>query len=169
MVDVGYSGTIQKALCTLLGIQVHGYYFATSDKIRLGLQKDVIARGCFAQLSDPASSESYHEYASFLLEKILSSNTAQLIKYRADCNGNIQGVFKELSQLELDSVKVRDVMRRGMLDYTHRALDVKKSLYPDFTPDCYMADKIYTKFVKEHEQVLNGIYLDDHYCGRGIV
>lgn len=74
VVDVGYSGTIQKALNRLVPGAVHGYYFATAENVREGMPSDVLARGCYVNESKSVFVGSRIFTESFNLEKLLSAS-----------------------------------------------------------------------------------------------
>lgn len=173
VVDVGYSGTIQKSLNRLVVDPVHGYYFATADNIREGMAPLAISRGCYVNESIPVFNDSRIFSDSFSLEKLLSANDAQIIKYVVTEEGELDRKFKLLREGELMTKPVRDELQLGSMEFVSQAVDVRENLYSGFKPSLTVADEIYRGFtLNAHEkpnQVLEKLILDDDYCGRGLI
>lgn len=173
IVDVGYSGTIQKALCSLIKRPVHGLYMATSNLIFDELPSSALARGCFVSESEPNFAGSKIFNRSFAIEQLLSANDAQIAKYIVDDNGSLSKSFKPLREQEKLTRPVRDTLQQGIMDYVRDACKLKREFYVDFKPSLYVADLLYTDFIESgaHREntVLQNLILDDDYCGRGLV
>jgi len=173
IVDVGYSGTIQKALISLMDRPVNGLYMATSDLIQKGLHPLASAKGCFVSDSVPNFMGSRIFNKSFALEQLLSANDAQIAKFLIENDGTISKVFKPLRDEEKSTRSIRDNLQEGVRDYVKDACKIKKEFYPMFKPSLYVADKLYSGFVDsgkdKQNTVLQNLVLDDDYCGRGLV
>jgi len=173
VVDIGFSGTIQKSLNQLLEKSIHGYYLATSESIREGIPEDVITESLFVKEAIPQFDDSRILTHSFALEKLLSANDPQINFYQETGEGALEQVFKELRQGELESAKVRDPLQQGALDYVLKAVHVQQTLFRDFQPDGLVADNLFTAFIEYNDRkkspVLDGLILDDDYCGRELV
>lgn len=173
VVDVGYSGTIQKSLNRLVADPVHGYYFATADNIRDGMAPLAISRGCYVNESVPVFNDSRIFSDSFNLEKLLSANDAQIIKYVVTEAGALERKFKVLREGELMTKPVRDELQLGGMEFVSQAVDVRDNLYSGFKPSLTVADEIYRGFTlnerEQRNQVLEKLILDDDYCGRGLI
>lgn len=173
IVDVGYSGTIQKSLIQLLDKPVNGFYMATSNLIRNDLNPQALAEGCFVSNSLENFADSRIFSKSFALEQLLSANDAQIAKYVLSENGELEKVFKPLRDEELATQPIRNELQRGIMDFVAAAIEIKSDFYPLFTPSLYVADKLYTGFVDsgkdKQNSVLQQLVLDDDYCGRGLV
>lgn len=173
VVDVGYSGTIQKALNNLLQKPIHGLYFATSEKVAHGLNDDVLTDGCYTSKGKPRFANSRIYTHSFSLEQLLSADDAQIVKYVEAAGGTLEKQFKKLRTEEQSTVKTRSELQKGILAYVEAAVEIKQGIYPKFCPDIEMADLIYTQFInadiKRRNAVLEKMILDDDYAGRGLV
>ncbi|WP_343462918.1 rhamnan synthesis F family protein [Pantoea sp.] len=173
IVDVGYSGTIQKSLNELLKNPVHGFYMATSHLIRSNMNPASLTNGCFVTDGEANFPDSRIFSKSFALEQLLSANDAQIAKYVINESGDLDKVFKPLRDEEKLTQPVRNELQRGILDFVRDASEIKVNFYPQFKPSLYVADKIYTGFVDsgkdKQNDVLQQLVLDDDYCGRGLV
>jgi len=173
IVDVGYSGTIQKSLNELINTPVHGFYMATSHLIRSNMNPASLTKGCFVANAEANFPDSRIFSKSFALEQLLSANDAQIAKYVINANGELEKAFKPLRDEEKQTQPVRNELQRGIMDFVRDASEIKVNFYPHFTPSLYVADKIYSGFVDsgkdKQNDVLQQLVLDDDYCGRGLV
>lgn len=174
VVDVGYSGTIQKALSKILSDRVDGFYIATSEKANNNLSYDSIAQGCF--INDSVSlqnKESLLLQQSFELEKMLSSNDTQIIKYLFSSDDKVSPVYKTQRIEELSTKDLRAELQRGCLDFVKDASNIRNHLYPQFSPSLRIADSLYSEFIyscnRKENDFIKKMTLDDDYCGRGLV
>lgn len=174
VVDVGYSGTIQKALIKIVEDRVDGLYMATSESVNKGLSKNSKAYGCFIEGANPVhSDDSLLLRQSFELEKLLSSNDTQIVKYDIDDSGQLSPVFKKQRPEELLTKEMRLELQRGCLDFIEDASEIRNNLYPKFKPSLSLADSLYSEFIfscnKRENDFVKKMTLDDDYCGRGLV
>ncbi len=174
VVDVGYGGTTQDYLNRLLSSPVDGYYLMTDDRAaKVAEAHGVALRGCFldGQVQNQGSSLMYRH--SFELEKMLSSDDAQVVRYELDASGKPIGHHYELSDDERAHAEGRERLQDGALAYVRDARAVRADLLPSFRPSCAVAESLYGGFVTglspRETNVLKAIVLDDHYCGRGLV
>jgi len=174
VVDIGYSGTIQRRLNTLLGGGVNGYYMAADVRTEaLSLAFNVRAEGCFHHRSALGDAAPIFVLRSFLAEKLLSSDDAQVIRYLLGDNGVLMPEFRSLSLEELDTREIRAQVRSGAMEFVDDVIAVRDGMLPDFQVPSGIAIALFEAFVDElspaEEAVLSGLVLDDHYCGRGLV
>lgn len=176
VVDVGYAGTIQKALNRLQMGAVDGYYLATSAAMRVGLPTSVRARGCFVEDGVPAFPGSRILHDSFELEKLLSADDAQVRRYGFDAEGCLVREFKSLRDEELASRPIRAELQRGCMTCVREAVEIRDRLRPGFVVSRQMADALYTHLTTSPsgqgglvQTASSGIVLDDDYCGRGLI
>lgn len=174
VVDVGYSGTIQAQLTGLLERQVHGYYFITDKDIGQALEPlGVWAQGCFLDQStrQQPGAELYRQ--SFQLEKLLSADDTQLVRYALDGDGRAIGQFLPQTELEHAACATRHAVQHGALAYVSDARDLRARLHPGLRPDRELAKRLWALFVSDpsanEDELLQRLTLDDHYCGRGYV
>ncbi|VVB63914.1 Glycosyltransferase AglE [uncultured archaeon] len=170
LVDVGYSGSIQKALVDLLGRPLAGYYFVLEKTASELTTSGSILRAYFGEFidTDPKKSTLPIYRHSLLMEAVLTSPDGQLVCFRRSPAGPVP-VFKEsgISQKEYPSIRrihegalkfVKD-----MLDlFGSAALDIEFS--KDLVQSCY--DLIVTGELKigNLESVLS---VEDDFSGHG--
>jgi len=173
VVDVGFSGTIQKGLNLLLGGGVNGYYMATlaaagTVEARFGVE----ARGAYYHMAPPDAVPAF-VIKGFALEKFLSSDDTQLMHYRLDEGGDPQPVFRPPVYAEKAAIPVRNAIRAGALAFVEDAMAVQRGLLPDFRFPLDLAARLFESFVAhlspQEARTLGDVVLDDHYCGRGLV
>jgi hypothetical protein len=172
VVDVGYSGSIQKALNQLLPRPVHGYYMMTDRKIHaVSDSHGVIAQGAWHHGVVWDADAPLMLRQSFLLEKLLGSDDPQVMRYRVEGDA-LRADYGALSEAEMRARTVRAEIRRGVDEYLTDALHIRSSIYPAFAPSLEHAASLFCAFIEnmsfEEEKILNGLPLDDHYCGRGV-
>jgi predicted HAD superfamily hydrolase len=172
VVDVGYSGTIQRSLNSLLEKEVHGYYMLTDEKISAVVnQYEVIAQGAYFHAVPLGDERPSLLRQSFLLEKLLSSDDPQVMRYGTNGCDSI-AEFGELSDEEKQSRGLRAEIQRGVYEYISDALNIRNNLYPGFTPSLEHAASLFSAFADnmnaDEKLILNRLVLDDHYCGRGV-
>lgn len=173
VVDVGYSGTIQKALINIVDDRVDGYYMATSETAGKGLKNGSKAHGCFIDNSISLQHEnSVILRQSFELEKLLSSDDTQIVKYILE-NAIVTPVYKQQRPEELITKDIRTELQKGCMDFVRDARDIRNTLYPEFSPSLTIADSLYSEFIsscnRKENDFVKKMTLDDDYCGRGLV
>lgn len=174
LVDVGYSGTIQGALMRILKRDIWGKYMATDSAIsKINYYGTDVSKGFFADKVERTASSPFVLRESFLLEKLLSSDDAQVIYHEILENKSTITHFRELTDQEIQVRPVRREIRAGMLDFIEAARAIKGNLKRDFSPPQEAANMIYEHYVsgasEAEAQLSRQIVLDDFYCGRGIV
>ena len=172
VVDVGYSGTIQSRVNKLIGNKVHGYYILTDREVeKLTSEHGVIAQGAYYHAVPGGRDAPAMLRQSFVLEKFLSSDDAQVISYSIGLSGCIPE-FAQLSEDEKKSNSIRAEIHRGIDEYIDDALNIRGKLYSEFVPSLTLASEIFSAFVNDmthdEKKIVNGLSLDDHYCGRGV-
>lgn len=173
VVDIGYGGTVQGHLNKILSKPVHGYYMVTEDRASMVTKRyDVRLRGCFGNQVDPNVSASLLFLRSFDLEKLLSSNDAQIEYYEIEA-GKAVGHYRPLLEEELKPSEIRDQIMAGALQYTTDLREIRQNLLPDFRPSCFVATSLMDAFLTNQSTaetaLLSSIILDDYYCGRDLV
>ncbi|MDP1934797.1 MAG: hypothetical protein Q8K47_07940, partial [Nitrosomonas sp.] len=115
IVDIGYSATIQGYLNRLMGHTIHGYYLMTVERAqKISSQYGTITQGYFAHHINPKVSAPPMFIKSFFLEKLLSSDDAQIVCYRQTDSGDIVPEFRQLADEERRSSLTRTEIRRGI-------------------------------------------------------
>jgi hypothetical protein len=173
-VDIGYGATIQNYLNRLVATPVHGYYMITDQRSAKVTQKhNVIVRGCYLHNVEHAITSPLMYLRSFELEKLLSSNDAQVVHYELDQENNLTALYRELSNDETSGSSFRTELQLGAIRYASDACSIRKRILPSYKPSCAIAKQLYEAFIAQQSQLekelLLKVALDDHYSGRGIV
>lgn len=178
VVDVGYSGTVQKGLTALLGRRIDGYYMIANASAKvMSTRSRVAATGCFVDGAVPEGGESVVARFSFTLEKLLSSEDEQVLHYQLVRHGDgthtAVPVFREQGSALASCRQTRGEMQDGILSFAKDAALVRRGLLPDFVFPVDLALRLFEALVTntaDSEQILLGnIVLDDYYCGRGMI
>lgn len=173
VVDVGYSGTIQKSINKLLSGPIHGFYFATAHNIREGMPENAFAEGCYVELGQAKNIGSRIFSNSFCLEQLLSANDPQVTKYVFDEDNLFKPRFKVLSEAELSTQPTRNALQEGAMDFVNQSVEIRNKFYNSFVPSVEIADVLYADFIEatleNKNNVLEKMVLDDDYCGRGLI
>lgn len=173
VVDVGYSGTIQRRLNAMLGGGVHGYYMATDVRsAALEVEFGAHARGCYHHRAPIGEQSPLFVRLSFLVEKLLSSDDPQVVRYWLD-SGMAVPEFRVLTAEERATSSVRADVRNGARAFASEVVHIRSELLPGFDFPIAMARSLFEHFVERlspaEEAVLKQLVLDDHYCGRGLI
>ena len=174
VVDVGYGASIQSYLCRLTNLQINGYYLMTDERAEeISKKHNVLARGCYIKDAKRAPTSDVMYLKSFELEKLLSSNDGQVIKFIADDNNFVHAECRELSIEELSSKILRDDLHKGAMQFVKNANQIRQDLLQSFTPSINVSKALVTEFLERKSDketvIISKIKIDDHYCGRGIV
>ena len=122
LVDLGFAGSIQRSLATILDCSLVGYYFVIHDNVKSIMSDRSIYRGYFGEFVSPLDCSvpvlRYH----LLLESILTSPDGQLL-YFHKIGDRIIPVFKEpgIAQKEFRTV---DLIHKGTLNFIEDILDL---------------------------------------------
>lgn len=174
IVDIGYSATIQGYLNRLMNHTIHGYYLMTVERAqKISSQYDAIAQGYFAHHINPKVNAPPMFIKSFSLEKLLSSDDAQIVCYRRTDSGDIVPEFRQLADEERRSSLTRTEIRRGVMDFVAQSITIRDKLISNFEipPDIPIAlfEELIEHPSQSEKDILGALVLDDHYCGRGLV
>jgi len=174
VVDVGYGGSVQSYLNSLLGNKVHGLYLLTDDRAKdISKNFDVKLFGCFYENVDRKNNPPTMYKLNFDLEKLLSSKEPQIEYYELIDNFEIVGRYRDLEALEISANVIRDEIRKGALDYTIDAVRIREKILPTFSPSIWSSKLLIESLLvnpsKNEVDFLSKIVLDDYYCGRGLV
>jgi hypothetical protein len=174
LVDVGYSATIQGRLNQLLGNKVHGYYMMTDSRARaVSSRFDVMVQGCFGQYVHFTEDATAMLRQSFDLEKLLSSDEPQIIRYNLQSDGTVAPEMRVLSRDELRCQPTRADIRKGALQFVGDALAARNQLLSDYVVPVPLGRRLYEELVKSPSErevaLLRELVLDDYYCGRDLV
>jgi len=174
VVDVGYSATIQGRLNQLLGSKAHGYYMMTDARAQPVADRfDVTVQGCFGQYVKFTDDATALLRQSFDLEKLLSSDEAQIIRYHVLPSGAVAPEVRVLSRDEVRCQPIRAEIRAGALQFMADAIATRTQLLEDFVVPTALGRQLYEILVKQPSErevaLLREVVLDDYYCGRDLV
>ncbi len=174
IVDIGYSATIQGYLNRLLGKKIHGYYLVTTDRAeKVSSEFGVTAAGYYAHGIGSLTAQVPIYAQSFSLEKLMSSDDAQIVRYRLEASGDSVPEFRQLADEERQSASTRAEIRRGILDFVTQSVMIRERWVSDFEVPMDVAVALFDEFIQHaspaEQRILGTIVLDDHYCGRGLV
>ncbi len=123
IVDIGYSGSLQKGMIKLTKQTLNGYYFVTNESAKQIITLGGQCHSCFGHLLafDQMNKLTIHRY-SLLLEAIMTSPEGQL-KFFKQSEQNITPKFKEkgVSQTHFDTI---NNIHQGILNYATDMLDI---------------------------------------------
>lgn len=170
VVDVGYGATIQRHLIKLLGKKIHGLYMMTDcNGAALGERASVLSKGCFVQAAERLPTASPLFLHSFILEKMLSADDEQVIRYTPA--GDAQ--FRANSNYVDVGRKVRQEIQQGALDFAIEAAQFRDEMSGSLHINKAHCEALFVQFVSNmsvrEKEILSTLALDDFYCGRGIV
>ena len=174
VVDIGYGGSAQAYLNKLFLQKVDGYYLMTDYRAnKVSKTFGVNLHGCFCENVDKSINAPIIFKFSFEVEKLLSSNEPQVEYYEMDSNYDVQAHYRELTKEEMAPAEIRNEIRRGTLDYTSDARQIRENVLHDFHPSCWTAQMLIETFLSQlsqnEKELFAKLALDDYYCGRGMV
>jgi FMN phosphatase YigB (HAD superfamily) len=168
IVDIGYSGSIQKALQTVLGRGVVGFYIATVQPVARVEEAKGFAWGCFAERESFATTRCAVLRHGRILESYLTAPHGQVLRFENQKNGYAEPVFKAngFSQSVFPTLsEIND----GVNAYFD---DLLAAFGPDVflkSPDLKTAQLTFEALVEHRivlpSDVVNALYLEDDFCG----
>jgi FMN phosphatase YigB (HAD superfamily) len=170
VVDVGYGATIQRHLMKLLGQKVHGLYMMTDcNGAALGANASVLSKGCFVHGAERLPTASPLFLHSFILEKMLSADDEQVIRYTPAGDAE----FRENANYVDLGRKVRQEIQQGALEFAAEAVRFRDEMSGSLHISKKHCETLFTRFVSSisarEKEIFSSLALDDFYCGRGIV
>ncbi len=174
LVDIGYSGTMQKFLTNITGKRMHGYYMVTYDVIEHVMNDpEIETRALFGNKINPYLKELSIDRYSLYYEMILSSVNGPVKKYlKKEKTGQFYPIYEPVSSEEQGKMDKLPVIHEGILKYCSDFMDVCKN------PDLIQYDQHdillepFTQLMEHPKEqdinMINGLTIDDHYCGNGI-
>ncbi|AMC36360.1 hypothetical protein [Janthinobacterium sp. B9-8] len=169
LIDIGYSGTMQRKMTELTGINYHGLYVLTHDYV-IHTFKDETFEGWLASFDNQRSSIR-HDTNNYipLLESLLSSEEASLVCYEENNKGDLIANFLEVSN-EKDRVAFIRQLHQGALQF---AKDWK-STFGSLDKDAFELSPAISSYPllqtsrtpNEHDmQIFQGLILENLFAG----
>ncbi len=174
IVDVGYAATTQDRLNQLLKQKIHGYYLMTLDRAeRVASAHQVITQGYYCHHAKPSATEPVIYRKSFSIEKFLSADEAQIVRYQISEAGDIIPEYRSQTDEERQSAATRAEIRRGILDFTNQSILIRSKLLSDYEIPAEIVETLFLEFIKNpsraENDLLHALVLDDYYYGHGLV
>jgi predicted HAD superfamily hydrolase len=175
IVDIGYSGTMQKYLNDITGKPIHGLYMVTHNSIQGNIGKPgIFTEGLFGNNVNPHEKLLPIDKYSLFYEMILSSVNGPVKEYKVKRFGSPEPIFEEVSFDESSKLGKLPYIHKGILDFCEDFLS-KFNNTIDAIP--YMdLDFLQEPFRHFHEHpalediiMLSGYSIDDYYCGHRIL
>ena len=165
LVDLGYSGTIQKYIYQLTHKKVKGYYFVTRDTTRQWTDENNETFGFFENDATGDSETSVYRY-SLYLEFWLTAPDGQLSHFNKE-NGKISPVFKEKGGTKNDFY-VNHAITDGVKEYLKDAVALTSGELELLNLNSNAAQHVFQHCVrldlwdKETRKIA---FLEDKFCG----
>lgn len=171
VVDIGYSGTLQRIL-NEVGLEepVHGYYMVLY-RIFDALMKNpaVSAEGLFGDRIDPYLKELSIDRYSLFYEMVLSSTRGPVECYNADG----RPVYAAVGEEERYKLLKLPEIHAGIMEYCRDVLGLLEDSSLIRWDDTNFLLKPFQWFLEHPSQadldMLADYTLDDHYCGQGVL
>jgi hypothetical protein len=175
VVDIGYSGTMQKYLNDIVGKPIHGLYMVTFNTIQYNIGKPgIFTKGLFGDNIDPYGKTLPIDKYSLFYEMILSSQKGPVKEYKPKRFGNPEPLYENVSWEEKDKLWKLPLIHKGIMDFCEDYLStfgktIDAIPYNDL-------DFLQEPFRQFHERptledviMLSGYSLDDYFCGHRII
>jgi predicted HAD superfamily hydrolase/GT2 family glycosyltransferase len=165
LVDLGYSGTIQKYLYQLTKKEVKGYYFVTRDTTQQWTKKENQTFGFFGN-NAPADAEISLFRYSLYLEFWLTAPDGQLSHFSKE-NGKVIPVFREKGHTKKDFY-VNEAITDGVMEYLKDAVSLTSGELNLLNVTTENAQAIFENFVKLDlwdDETRKVAFLEDKFCG----
>lgn len=166
LVDVGYSASIQKAMNSMLGIPLAGYYFVTDEMASSLKLSGSICRAYFGDFVDPLNSHIPIQRYSLLMESVLTAPDGQLLYFQSGSQG-VKPIFKEhgISQRNFSTIFQ---IHEGSLKFVKDMLDSfgRDALDIDFPKD--IIQRCYEMVINNRIEIGNlklVLSVEDQFCG----
>jgi len=174
VVDIGYSGTLQRILNDVSPDRpVHGYYMVLYRTIDTLLKREgARAKGLFGDRIDPYLKDLSIDRYSLFYEMVLSSVNGPVVNYAQDACG-YQPVYAPVSPDEKDKLSKLPAIHEGILDYCRELLLLLEDHRAIGWDDPAFLLQPFQHFLENPTPadfaMLSGYSLDDYYCGQGIL
>jgi predicted HAD superfamily hydrolase len=171
VVDIGYSGTLQRILNEAQPEQpVHGYYMVLYKTFDALMKNPLVnAKGLFGDRIDPYRKELPVDRYSLFYEMVLSSTRGPVERYDETC----RPVYAAVSEEEREKLSKLPEIHAGILEYCRDVLGLLEDAALVRWEDTAFLLKPFQWFLEHPSQddmgMLAGYSMDDHYCGQGVL
>lgn len=172
VVDIGYSGTIQRGLQMSFDATFTGFYFATFSSIQRAEDAGGHTFGYYEDFIRPWSSERPLAKHSFFVESFLTAPHTQVQGYRS-VDGSIEPVFKTPVAGTESSVAVLERLHDGARNFCRDSLECFGSELLRLPLGRLSAQEFlrlyFGRRILPPPELLAAIQVEDDFTGRGIV
>ncbi|WP_426232323.1 rhamnan synthesis F family protein [Pararhizobium sp. DWP3-4] len=166
LVDLGYSGSIQSALQTIMPNPLKGFYMVTSPEIIDVFKRGGSAHGYFSEANKEF--DSVVKNYSLILEAFLTAPHGQVIGFEDTIGQGTKPVFKKEGRSQAD-FKYLQALNDGAKMYLKNLIrtygpEVLKTQYAPATCELPLRYLIEGKF-KEPAEFWRKLHVDDDFCG----
>ena len=163
LVDVGYSGTIQKSLQDIVGATFAGFYMATAPDAAFVEEGDGFAFACFSQEVDQRDAKAAVMRHSIVMEAFMTAPSGQFIRFTSD------GPVSKPSTASRTQVGILHDLHSGAIDYVSELLT---TYGPDLLSTVNVNDQV-QKFLEmfcsgeidADAEILEALQVEDDYSG----
>jgi predicted HAD superfamily hydrolase len=167
LVDVGYSGSIQNALQTVLGRGMAGLYLATVEHVNRVEEGDGFAWGCFADRESFATTRCAALQHCRILESFLTAPHGQVLRFESQ-NERAVPVFKRegYSQAAFPSlIEIYEGINSYFDDLIQSFGPEVLLLAPDLGDSQIPLHALVEHRILLSDRIADDLYLEDEYCG----
>ncbi len=173
VVDLGYSGTVQREINKYPSCALSGYYAVTTDKAKAILaERDVFVKAFQGSFVDPYKTKLFTYTASLFYEMFLTTTEGQVESYTQHEKGQVGPVFKPIVGEDRKG-QLLPTIHEGIVDFTRDMLSYfgKDALDMRLDPEQTQAPlkDLLERPPKIVAELLSGYTIDDDYCGNGLL
>lgn len=165
LVDVGYSGTIQKFLFDITQQKMHGYYFVTKNVTQNFTHANNFTEGYFENNAESKSETPILKF-NLYLEFWLTSNQGQLLNFESTKSESIPN-FKALEPAK-KYFEINEKITQGCLNFIEDACSLVSNNFEGLGLNPQTAQYFFELAVRKDlwdEQTRKIAFLEDDFCG----
>ena len=171
VVDIGYSGTIQRCLQTVVPASLTGFYFATFSNIQKTEDAGGHTFGYFSDFINPALSDQPLVKQSFFVESFLTATHGQVRGYE-QVGEALHPVFKDTLP-DADAASALQALHAGALRYIDEALTCYGPHLVSLPLGRGAAQEPLRMYAEKRvlppPGLLDALHVEDDFTGRGLV
>ncbi|MCC6805883.1 MAG: hypothetical protein IT381_00550 [Deltaproteobacteria bacterium] len=167
LVDLGFSGTIQRCLHTITGKTMSGFYFATTEVAARWSCERNAAFSCFGTIDRSDGTRPFPVYGdSLLLEAWLTSPDGQLIRFEQGQTGSVP-LFAAAGSAQRH-LPMLMAIRDGSEQYIRQTLELCGSSIESLGIDAHSTQQVFRHLLAYDmvpQQVHQYLVVEDQFCG----
>lgn len=170
VIDVGYAGTIQRHLVTLLKRDVAGLYLRIDEGDHAwGMGSGVTIKGCYGEGARRSPEATLMVLDSFLIGKMLNAQDHQVMRYTN--NGEIE--FRGIADQNDKGAEARTAIQGAAMRFVADAVQAQREIFGKMDIPVELCERLYSRFVsnlsRREKSILSDLEPDGFYGGRGTV